>query len=152
MTNQEVRTAMETHHAEMVQEVSRLSDAVWRNQDRWEPAHRRLLSYCTTTLLPHAAAEETTVYATSRARPQLEGLIQSMQYEHEVLKGLVTDFDRVKAWREAAELSSRIAEIFHVHAEKENRFVLAVLEVTPGIVLQEVLGALHGVLAGAEAR
>jgi hypothetical protein len=50
-------------------------------------------------------------------------------------------------WEEALVLGTEAARLFDVHAEKENRFIIAVLEPRNDIDLASVLGDMHHLLS-----
>ena len=148
MTNEQVATAMRAHHASMVEEVRQRTEELWRTAADWGRARHALARYLQDEILPHARAEERTVYASSQQIPALAGLVRSMQYEHEVITQLAHRLEQAFDWHAAADVASRVAELFAVHAGKEDRFIIAELEASPDVHLEDILGGLREALAG----
>ena len=148
MPNDVVASAMRAHHASMSREVNRLTEAVWSAPADWGSARDQLVHYLTTEVLPHARAEEVTVYTAGRQFKTLVGLVWSMVYEHEVIGTLTDQLAQATEWRGAADLASKLAQLFLVHAEKEDRFIIAELEPSGDVDLGAVLGDMHKALAG----
>ncbi len=126
--------AIVAHHAEMEAELRRRVDdliGVVALGEAAGGATDRVVGYAETTLLPHAASEEVTLYATaSRFEARL---VRSLVAEHGALRALVSRLagEQEPAARVAA--AGAIAELFATHAAKENEYVLpALLERAPG--------------------
>lgn len=118
------------HHAELTRELGdrtrSVLDAV-RDAGDTDAARQRLVAFLDEELMPHAAAEERTLYAAARAVPDGRLLVEAMIEEHRVLA------DRLSALREQREplgLSTTAAQIeilFAVHLYKENELLLPLL-------------------------
>ncbi len=126
--------AIVAHHAEMEAELRRRVDdliGVVALGEAAGGATDRVVGYAETTLLPHAASEEVTLYATaSRFEARL---VRSLVAEHGALRALVSRLagEQEPAARVAA--AGAIAELVATHAAKENEYVLpALLERAPG--------------------
>lgn len=148
MANDVMANTMRAHHASMSREVNRLADALWNAPGDWQSARDQLVHHLTTEVIPHARAEEETVYAAGRQCKTLVGLVRSMVYEHEVIGSLRDRLAQATEWRGAADVASKVAQLFLVHAEKEDRFVIAALEPSSDVDLGAVLGDMHKALAG----
>ncbi len=148
MTNEQVANAMRAHHASMVEEVRQRTEELWRTATDWGHARHALARYLQDEILPHARAEEGTVYARGQQIPALAGLVRSMRYEHEVIGHLTHRLEQAFDWHAAADVASRVAELFAVHAGKEDRFIIAELEASPDANLEDILGGLREELAG----
>ena len=94
-----------------------------------------------TTLLPHAEAEEATLYATA-ARIGLEPLVDALTADHVLLhadaRALRTDLSPVRA----AAVARSLARLFESHARKENDLVVPALAGNPEVDLPAVLEAM----------
>ncbi|MCL8209052.1 MAG: hemerythrin domain-containing protein [Actinomycetia bacterium] len=148
--NAAVAQAIARHHAEMVQQLSTLTEQlthVIRHGDAWQDVRDQIQGYADRELLPHAAAEESTLYARGRDDATLIPLIESLLAEHRALRRwrnrLVEALDAAEALLAAGALRA----LFTEHAGKEESWLL------PGLVRRDVdletaLGAMRSALAG----
>ncbi len=147
MSNQEVAQAMYGHHAIMVNQLQDLTHKVETAEIGWESARDQVVAYLVEEVLPHAVAEESTIYRVGTEFESLKKLIESMLFEHTVIRRL-TDSLRASVLRsQALSLAASAAKLFEVHAEKENRFIIATLEPREDVNLGAVLGDMHQLLA-----
>lgn len=152
--------AVENHHAEMAgtltTKVESLSTAA-RAGDGTEAERLRtdLVAWCRNELLPHALAEEGTLYRAAGERVEARLLVEAMLVEHQLLLQLVDDLAVVSAPGLAAELARALQVLFGAHLAKENEQVLPLLVSAPDVSVAELLGGMHqllgGVAAGSEA-
>jgi hemerythrin-like domain-containing protein len=147
MSNQEVAQRMREHHALMARQLHILADNVVTQKDRWEIDRNEVGAYLTDDILPHAAAEEATIYRVGTQMESLKGLIDSMLFEHGVIRETRDRLLAAPKWEEALVLSTEAARLFDIHAEKENRFIIAVLEPRNDVDLASVLGDMHHLLS-----
>ncbi len=148
MANRETASAMRSHHATMAEEFRTRMLALVAPQNDWVHARDHVVEYLTTEVLPHAQAEEATIYAVARTEASLSTLVQSMIWEHRVI-GELTETLKVSETRDDALIvSAQAAKLFGVHAEKENRFIIAPLEPRADIDLDSVLSAMRTALTG----
>ncbi len=121
-----------------------------------------LLQYWRHEVLPHAAAEESTIYADAARLPQALPLVRSLEYEHQDLKQRGAALEGLRARAAAAGTpgaggppagepalgvaaameAAAATAVFHVHAAKENDFVLPLLA-EAGRPLPEVLARME---------
>lgn len=118
------------HHAQLARELETRTRAVLdavRGGDATDPAARDLVAFLDGELLPHAAAEERTLYAAGRELPEGRLLVQAMTAEHRVLA------ERIGALREQQEPialatgAATVNALFGVHVAKENEQLLPLL-------------------------
>lgn len=147
MSNQDIAMAMRDHHAFMAQQLQNRVQSIETASTTWESARDAVVAYLVDEVLPHAAAEESTVYRVGAKLESLRQLIESMLFEHVVIQGLTEDLRESSQQSRAITLGAQVAKLFEVHAEKENRFIIAVLEPMAEINLEEVLGDMHELLA-----
>lgn len=141
------RTAMLAHHAALrrgVEErVAALSAAV-RSGAPYESAVADLGDYLTGEVLPHAAAEEVTLYPAAAGAHG--AFVDAMLFEHAALtdaaRRLADPADGLAAVAEAA----GIAAIFALHVRKENEILLPALLGMPGPGLAPLLEAMERAL------
>ena len=152
------------HHAAMSARLQGLTLAVAEAADGSELAEglATLLWYWRHEVMPHAEAEETTIYAAAVGVPEARVLVRSLEHEHRDLRRRVAVLHGLHARAHAAATASETgrdtrepplrvqaateaagaAAVFHVHADKENDFVLPVLA-TGGRALPELLSQME---------
>ncbi len=127
---EEAVRSIRAHHAELTQRladrVTSVRDAVRDGGDA-RTAGERLVTFLDEDLMPHAAAEERTLYAAGRAVADGRLLVEAMIAEHRVLA------ERLAALREQSEplslavIAAQIESLFAVHLYKENELLLPLL-------------------------
>jgi sugar phosphate isomerase/epimerase len=129
--------AIAAHHAEMETELRQRVDDLITVVARGEPheeATGRVVDYALSTLLPHAASEEVSLYAA--AAPFEARLVRSLIGEHDALRRLVSQLAAGREATASAAAASAIAELFALHAAKENAYIVpALLEHVPTQIL-----------------
>jgi uncharacterized protein (DUF2249 family) len=160
-------TAMErmrAHHAQMVAQVGARVDALAARAtaapdeetpvahtaadgDGWREARARLVDYARAELLPHARAEEGTIYAAAGARPAFAALIRAMEGEHRALAALVERLAAADAPTEAARAGAGLEALFAAHAASENDVILPPLAADTAVDLGAILERMHASLA-----
>lgn len=111
-------------------------------------AQAEMLSYLRDEIVPHAEAEEATIYQRGLELPELVPLIRAMVAEHERLRSLTASLGAAKPAVSAAALGLAITEMFAVHADKENDLLLPRLASEPGVSVHQLLGDMHARLEG----
>ena len=147
MSNLETAHAMYDHHASMTRQLNALVGKLDPFSPTWVLARDEVSEYVCQELIPHAEAEETTVYHVAASLESLSKLIESMRYEHTEIQRLTRSLQVARTPDEGLMLAGQIAILFEVHAEKENRFVIDVLALQPDVDLPAVLGDMHQMLA-----
>ncbi|MDI3297877.1 MAG: DUF2249 domain-containing protein [Bacillota bacterium] len=109
----------------------------------WSDARRALLAYVDEEILPHARGEETTLYRRAAELPGLALLVHSLRLEHLRIGELREAVGRAVPPVEAASLARALLELFRLHAEKENVYVVAALADDGATDLESLLGELH---------
>ena len=143
------------HHAEMAAtlaaHVGRVSTAA-RNGASDEAGRARdvLLAWCRSDLVPHALAEEATLYPAGVRRVESRLLVTAMLAEHRVILGLVDDLAVAGDPVSAAAVATGLRVIFESHLAKENDLLLPLLIVATDVSVAELLGGMHRALGGAE--
>lgn len=146
--------AMLAHHRELEEGVARRVAAVrdaHRSGEGAPGATRELVAFLAGTVLPHAAAEERSVYAAAAARAELAATIEEMTGEHEALAASVARLAGLASSDATPQLAAEIQELFASHVARENEVVLPALLADPGADLSALLAAMHGEL-GSPAR
>ncbi|KAB1990086.1 DUF2249 domain-containing protein [Streptomyces triticiradicis] len=142
--------AVEAHHAQLAGElagrVAMLIAAADRDPAAADGVRRELVDFCDRDLVPHAAAEEETLYPVARGLPAAGLLVDGMLAEHRRLVALVDALrDAGSAVRAAAD-GRALQVLFEEHLEKENTLVLPLLTGAPDISLAGLLAGMHELL------
>ncbi|HET9657658.1 MAG TPA: hemerythrin domain-containing protein [Kineosporiaceae bacterium] len=147
-TNARAAAAIRSHHAELTgalqQAVTTLLDAV----DGGDPAGIRdatehVVGWCERELLPHAAAEEETLYPAAASQEPARLLITSMTAEHELISRLVRELAASDRPISSVATAGALQVVFASHVGKENDLVLPLLESASGTGLADLLEAMH---------
>ena len=148
MSNTQAADAIRAHHTEMAtslrKRVAALGAAVQAQQGHFEQ-QKSVLDYLENELLPHAAAEEKTLYPAGDTGPTAL-LVRSMRDEHLNLIAHVDALGEASDAIQAVALSGAIVALFDSHLHKENDFLIPALQADPTISLAELLGGMHELL------
>jgi hypothetical protein len=147
-TNRAALEKMVAHHrmmaAELGNRVARVAGAA--EDDYGTRAIEALRSYLESEVFPHARAEEGTVYVAASGAG-LSTLVEEMVVEHRRLFAEAEKLIHAEADGSALDTARGIASRFAVHAEKENKAILAPLASDPGVDLESVLRDMDSMLA-----
>lgn len=153
ITEGEAFEAMLTHHRSLADEVARqvgaLRSAVG-GQVPYEPAAAELLAYIADQVLPHALAEEHTVYRAAGARPELAATVAEMTDEHRKLASQLEDLARASDGPAAAAAAEEIGTLFAAHVAKENELLLPPLQADGSFDLGQLLVQMHRLTEAAQ--
>ncbi|MHB2022781.1 MAG: hemerythrin domain-containing protein [Mycobacteriales bacterium] len=146
--------AIRTHHrqlqAAIVQRVDDVLDAA-RTGRAHQDAVAALRDLLAGELLPHAAAEEDTLYAAATSSA-LRPLVTGMIFEHEALVSLAAELARAPTAVDAAAVARAIREIFSGHVRRENDVLLPNLDSDPEVDLAALLPVMESRFASYQAR
>lgn len=146
--------AVEAHHAQLAGElagrVAMLVAAADGDPAAADEVRSALVSFCDRELLPHATAEEGTLYSAARELPEARLLIDGMLAEHRRLVALVDALREAGPAVRAAADGRALQVLFEEHLDKENDLVLPVLAGNPDISLSGLLGGMRELLGGGE--
>ena len=145
--------AVENHHAQLSGALRSLVDRVTLAAGSSPtPGEEReaLAAFARTELLPHAAAEEETIYLVAHADPAARLLVDSMTAEHGVIRGLVEQLEAARTAIDAAAYGRALQVFFDSHLTKENDLVLPLLAGNPEVSVAGLLDGMHELL-GADA-
>ncbi|MGZ4437795.1 MAG: hemerythrin domain-containing protein [Nocardioides sp.] len=109
----------------------------------------RLVGWCRTELVPHAEAEECTLYRPARDTEQGELLVDGMLEEHQTIYRLVDELAHEDDPVRAVALAGALEAVVTGHLAKEDEQLLPLLVHSPYIALAEALEGLAA-LVGAE--
>lgn len=138
------------HHAELAGQVTTLVDRLTRTTsgEAAIEARNRLVSWAREELLPHAAAEERTLYAAARDVAELRLLVQAMVAEHESLATLVDDLAGATSPATAVVAAGGLQAVVDVHLQKENELLLPALVESSSISVAGLLAGMHEIIGG----
>ena len=146
ITATEAYDAMRSHHRQLSEQLteraSAVSGAVAARRPHG-PAVADFIAYMTSEVLPHAAAEEATIYPAAAAHPGLSETVDAMTSEHKTLSAAAARLGGLSDGAAAAEQAERIAELFTSHAAMENDVLLPVLVRDEDADLGALLGEMH---------
>lgn len=115
--------------------------------DPVQAARTALLAFLHDELLPHAAAEERTLYAAAASDRSTESLVRAMIDEHGALVELVGRLETVADPVALAATAGAVRTLFAVHVHKENEYLLPALD-RSGTDLEALLSGMHRLLTG----
>lgn len=143
-------SAMLDHHAQLRAEleacVTALRDAVLAGVAH-QPAKDALGEFIDRELLPHAAAEEASLYPAAADDQRVELFVDSMVLEHRELQRKAQTLRSADTPSRVLSNAEAIAAVFAVHVEKENDLLLPALQKRQGVSLATLLGDMHDRLA-----
>lgn len=146
----EAMDAVENHHAQMSGELALLVANLLNAGDGSSAtiARDRLASWARESLVPHALAEETSLYPASRELTEGRLLVDAMLAEHVAIVAMVEEIEKAPTHVAAAAAGRALQALFAVHLDKENRQLLPLLGASPDYSVAELLQGMHEVLGG----
>ncbi|GEM_PF-104446 len=143
----EAYEAMRAHHRALSEQLSARTDALSEAVAAGRPheaAIAEVVAYLAEEILPHAAAEEDTVYMVAAAHhDDLIGVVNEMLAEHRTLSAAVEALAGLADGDAAAAQASQIAQLFTAHAAKENDVLLPALLGDEDVDLPDLLAQMH---------
>jgi hypothetical protein len=143
--------AVERHHAQMAGELELRAESLAAaaradRPDDVEEARLGLVRWCRDELVPHALAEESTMYRAAGEMLPARLLVEAMLVEHQRIIGLVDALGSTSEPVAAAALARALRELFESHLAKENDQVLPLLVASRDVSVAELLGGMHELL------
>ncbi|HXT89700.1 MAG TPA: DUF2249 domain-containing protein [Trebonia sp.] len=145
-TGTDAYEAIRAHHRALGDGLTERANAVFRaavDSRPHEPAVADFVAYVGEEILPHAAAEEKTIYPAVVAHTHLGNLIGEMITEHAALSMSAARLTTLTGAVAAADQAQEIAALFAAHAAKENDVLLPALIADGTVDLAELLGQMH---------
>ncbi|MBS2966257.1 hemerythrin domain-containing protein [Actinocrinis puniceicyclus] len=136
------------HHEQLTGELNERVQALLtaaRAGGDLEAARGELIGFLDSSLMPHASAEERTLYTAAHALPQGRLLVEAMTAEHRALADRVAALRHLRERIELAASAAEIRALFAVHLYKENELLLPLL-VGAGADLPALLHDTHHLL------
>ena len=146
----EAAEKVEQHHAEMAGRLALLTSDVVRaaRTDRAGAARQELLTWLRDDLVPHATAEEQTLYPAAAQMAEARLLVEVMLAEHVLIHRLVADLEAATDPIEAAAVARALETLFGSHLAKENDQLIPTLVASPDYSVAEMLTGMHELLGG----
>lgn len=142
------------HHAELAAGLELRVEALLAAADAGSraaaPARADLAAFCARDLIPHALAEEATLYAAATA-PALRLLVEAMVDEHRSIGALVDVLTSDVSHVRAAAAARALLAVFEVHLLKENDLLVPRLAADPAVALAALLDTMHEHVSAAAA-
>lgn len=146
MTNQETAIKMRQHHAAMVAQLRTLNDQLQNRSGQGDDiaqTRSAIIEFATNELLPHAAAEELTIYRAAQNADGFLVFVRSMVDEHKILREIIDALKISTTNAAVISFSGALTELFAWHAEKENRFIIDDFARRDTIDLSAILATMH---------
>ena len=145
--------AMLAHHAALADGVARRVDALRAAVERQEhhgAVAAELVAYLAKEVLPHAMAEEHTLYQAAAAKADLAETVAGMVDEHRKLTSLAERLATADDASAAAADAEAIGALFAGHVAKENELVLPPLAGDGAVDLAGLLVQMHRLTEAAQ--
>lgn len=146
LSDAEAAETVVAHHARMSGQLRALVDttlAAVSRDGEVQAAKAAVLKYAREELLPHARAEENTIYAAAANDPSLSVLVEAMITEHAALLDVVNQLDEANTAGEVAAATGALWTLFTVHLTKENDLIVPRLAATSTVSLADLIHGLH---------
>ncbi len=153
ITEAEAYEAMLAHHAILDRDVKSRSQVVVGEVGKgnsYQPAVADLVSYLNSEVLPHALAEEDSIYKIAAGIPGMSSMVQQMTLEHRALADAITSLKSASGGTQAARESAEISALFSSHVAKENDLILPRLLADPEVDLSVALTQMHELFEAAK--
>lgn len=146
ITQVEALEAMLQHHRTLVGDVgirvTALAEAV-NSGIAYEAAVAELIAYLAEEVIPHAVAEELSIYRTAATRANLADTVNEMIAEHRLLTAAVESLANARSAPAALTQATKIGAFFTTHVVKENELLLPALLEDDEVDLVQLLEQMH---------
>lgn len=147
ITGTDAYDTMRSHHRLLREQLSTRAAAVSAAVAAGRPhqaAVAAMITYLAEEVLPHAIAEEETIYpAVAAAQSDLTGTVNEMAAEHNTLTAAAEALAGLTDGALAAERARQIAELFTAHAAREDEVLLPALLASDDVDLGGLLAQMH---------
>ena len=152
-TDTDAFEAMVAHHAALANGVARrvaALRAVGEGNEHHEAPTAELIAYLAKEVLPHAMAEEHTLYQAAAAKEDLAETVAGMVDEHRRLVSLAEGLATAGDGPGAAAEAEAIGALFAAHVAKENELILPPLAGDDAVDLAGLLIQMHRLTEAAQ--
>ncbi|HEY8482872.1 MAG TPA: DUF2249 domain-containing protein [Spirillospora sp.] len=149
---QKTLQAILDHHGRLGRTMADHVLTITRAVDQLTPPHERrdrLVAFCEQEVVPHADAEEKTLYRAAEDLPGAGPLLRAMRREHVSITERVAELEAARTPGETVAAASALNALFQSHLEKENDLLLPALT-EGGVDLAALLAGMHEILGDAE--
>lgn len=126
--------------------VEALLLAVEEEPDAVADLRRRLVSLCDEVLLPHALAEERSIYPAAATDGRTLLLIEAMVAEHRTIAELVAVVRYAVHPVRAAAAAEALRVLVESHLAKEDSIVFPLVAAAPGLSLETLVAGMHDII------
>ena len=143
--------AVMQHHAQLAGALGRhiekaLNTAISGDLPAAEKSKQALLQWCETELIPHALAEEASMYPVAHEDPTARLLVDAMISEHRDIAALIQKIRTASNPVLVAAKAQALGALFDSHLVKENEQILPLLAALKDVSLAFILGGMHELL------
>jgi hemerythrin HHE cation binding domain-containing protein len=141
----EAVAAIKGHHAELhngLRDRVNVLRAAARQNGPYEAERDAIVAFLDAEILPHAAAEERTLYRAADTGASAL-LIEAMRAEHRDLVARVGELRQAGDLITSVSEASAILALFESHLAKENDRLIPALLALPGVSLGDLLAGMH---------
>ncbi|NKZ02891.1 DUF2249 domain-containing protein [Actinomadura latina] len=145
---QETVRAILDHHERLGRTLADHTLTIARAVDQLTAPYARrdkLVAFLKEEIVPHAAAEEETLYKAAEDLPEARLLLRAMLREHVVLREKVGVLEAARTPAETVAAAAVVNALFQSHLERENDQILPAL-VDAGVNLGALLEGMHDIL------
>jgi uncharacterized protein (DUF2249 family) len=145
---QETVRAILDHHERLGRTMADHTLTIARAVDQLSAPYARrdkLVAFLTEEIVPHAEAEERTLYKAAEDLPEARLLLRAMLREHVVLHEKVAELAAARTPAETVAAAAAVNALFQSHMDKENDLILPAL-VDAGVNLGALLDGMHEIL------
>ncbi len=146
MTQVEALDAMLRHHRTLVDDVDdriRVLAGALDSGTTYQPAVVELVAYLADEVIPHAVAEELSIYRTAATLTDLAATVEGMISEHRVLVAAIESLATAPSGPAALSRALEIGALFSAHVVKENELLLPALVGDDRVDLVALLKDMH---------
>jgi hypothetical protein len=150
--NRAVIAAIREHHRTLAgEQAARTTAALTAAADGDAAAERAaLVDWYHSELIPHALAEEKTLYAAAASLESTRLLVRGMLAEHELLIDLINQLADARQPQGVVAAAASARALFESHLAKENDLLLPALDAA-GVNLAPLLAGMEELLGAADA-
>lgn len=143
--------AVKEHHAQLsgalaLRVEALIAAAVRDDQPGVAVASNALLQWCEDELIPHALAEEASMYPKAHEDSRARLLIDAMITEHHEILSVIKAIRAATSPVRAAADAHALRTLFESHLIKENELILPLLAASNDVSLSEILSGMHELL------
>ncbi|HQR79274.1 MAG TPA: hemerythrin domain-containing protein [Actinomycetota bacterium] len=150
-TNAEVIDMIRGHHDALARRLDEKTDALLAAAEEGDASdeRRELDAWYRNELIPHALAEEATLYLAGDALEPTSLLVQGMLDEHRAIVAAVDELAAAQTALSMALAAACARSLFSVHLVKENDLLLPALDAA-GLDLTVLLEGMHDILGASQ--